>query len=77
MFEKVKNLTAQQLGIDEALVKPESRFKEDLGADSLDLFELVANLEDEYSIEIPADELENLTTIQEVVDYLEAHGVEA
>lgn len=77
MFEKVKNLTAQQLGIDEALVKPESRFKEDLGADSLDLFELVANLEDEYSIEIPADELENLTTIQEVVNYLEAHGVEA
>lgn len=77
MFEKVKNLTAQQLGIDEALVKPESRFKEDLGADSLDLFELVANLEDEYSIEIPADELENLTTIQAVVDYLEAHGVEA
>lgn len=77
MFEKVKNLTAQQLGIDETLVKPESRFKEDLGADSLDLFELVANLEDEYSIEIPADELENLTTIQAVVDYLEAHGVEA
>ena len=77
MFEKVKNLTAQQLGIDEALVKPESRFKEDLGADSLDLFELVANLEDEYSIEIPADEHENLTTIQAVVDYLEAHGVEA
>lgn len=77
MFEKVKNLTAQQLGIDEASVKPESRFKEDLGADSLDLFELVANLEDEYSIEIPAEELEKLTTIQEVVNYLEAHGVEA
>lgn len=76
MFEKIQNLVAQQLGIDEAKIQPESSFKEDLGADSLDLFELVANLEDEYSVEIPADELENLTTVQAVIDYLKAHGVD-
>lgn len=77
MFEKIRNLVAQQLGIDEEKIKPESSFKEDLGADSLDLFELIANLEDEYSVEIPAEELENLTTIQAVVDYLTNHGIEA
>ena len=47
-------------------------FKEDLGADSLDLFELVTNLEEEYNIEIPAEELENLTTVGKVIDYLKS-----
>ena len=74
MFEKIRSLVAQQLGIDEAQIKPESSFKEDLGADSLDLFELVMGLEEEYSVEIPTDELEKLTTIRSVMDYLEEHG---
>ena len=52
-------------------------FKEDLGADSLDLFELVMALEDEYSVEIPAEDLEQLTTVGEVMNYLKAKGVEA
>ena len=55
MFEKVRELVAAQLGIDEAVIKPESNFKEDLKADSLDLFELVMSLEDECSVTIPSE----------------------
>ncbi|MCI6165763.1 MAG: acyl carrier protein [Lachnospira sp.] len=75
MLEKLKELVAQQLGIDEADIKPESNFKDDLNADSLDLFELIMSLEEEYSIEIPSEDLEKLTTVQTVIDYLSAKGV--
>ena len=71
MFEKVRELVAAQLGIDEAVIKPESNFKEDLKADSLDLFELVMSLEDECSVTIPSEELEKILTVQDVVDYIE------
>ncbi|MDO5381330.1 MAG: acyl carrier protein [Eubacteriales bacterium] len=77
MFEKIKELVAQQLGIEADTIKPESNFKDDLNADSLDLFELIMSLEEEYSVEIPTEELETLTTVQAVIDYLEAHGVNA
>ncbi|MGN0327553.1 MAG: acyl carrier protein [Lachnospira sp.] len=77
MFEKIKELVAQQLGIEADTIKPESNFKDDLNADSLDLFELIMSLEEEYSIEIPTEELETLTTVQAVIDYLEAHGANA
>lgn len=73
MFEKVRELVAAQLGIDEAVIKPESNFKEDLKADSLDLFELVMSLEDECSVTIPSGELEKILTVQDVVDYIEAN----
>ena len=73
MFEKVRELVAAQLGIDEAVIKPESNFKEDLKADSLDLFELVMSLEDECSVTIPSEELETILTVQDVVDYIEAN----
>lgn len=73
MFEKVRELVAAQLGIDEAVIKPESNFKEDLRADSLDLFELVMSLEDECSVTIPSEELEKILTVQDVVDYIEAN----
>lgn len=73
MFEKVRELVAVQLGIDEAVIKPESNFKEDLKADSLDLFELVMSLEDECSVTIPSEELEKILTVQDVVDYIEAN----
>ena len=75
MLEKLKELVAQQLGIDEADIKPESNFKDDLNADSLDLIELIMSLEEEYSIEIPSEDLEKLTTVQTVIDYLSAKGV--
>ena len=70
---KVRELVAAQLGIDEAVIKPESNFKEDLKADSLDLFELVMSLEDECSVTIPSEELEKILTVQDVVDYIEAN----
>ena len=73
MFEKVRELVAAQLGIDEAVIKPESNFKEDLKADLLDLFELVMSLEDECSVTIPSEELEKILTVQDVVDYIEAN----
>ena len=73
MFEKVRELVAAQLGIDEAVIKPESNFKEDLKADSLDLFELVMSLEDECSVTSPSEELEKILTVQDVVDYIEAN----
>ena len=75
MFEKIRDLVAEQLEVNKDDIKPESRFKEDLNADSLDLFELIMSLEEEYSTEIPTDELENLTTIQSVIDYLGAKGI--
>ncbi len=71
MFENIKNIVAEQLGINKDDIKPESNFKEDLKADSLDLFELVMALEDEYSVSIPSEELENIVTVQDVVNYIE------
>lgn len=76
MFENLKKIIASQLNVSEDLVKPESNFKEDLNADSLDLFELIMALEDEYSIEIPADDLEKMATVKDVTDYLAAKGIE-
>ena len=61
MLEKMKEIIAEQLSVDAESVTEASSFKEDLGADSLDLFELVMALEDEYSVEIPAEDLEQLT----------------
>ena len=77
MFEKIQEIIAEQLNLDVSEIKPESTFKDDLGADSLDLFELVMALEDEYSVEIPSEDLENLTTVQAIMDYLTAKGIEA
>lgn len=63
MLEKIKEIVADQLGIDEDDIKLESNFKEDLEADSLDLFELVMALEEEYGVEIPSEDLEKIATV--------------
>ena len=76
MLEKMKEMIADQLEIDASEVTLESRFKEDLDADSLDLFELVMALEDEYEVEIPSEELEDMKTVGDIVNYLKDHGVE-
>ena len=76
MLEKIKEMVAEQLNTEAADLTAETSFKEDLGADSLDLFELVTNLEDEYEIEIPSEELEKLTTVGAVADYLKSKGIE-
>ena len=77
MLEKMKELIADQLGVDAESITETSTFKEDLGADSLDLFELVMALEDEYSVEIPAEDLQSLLTVGDVMNYLPDKGVEA
>ena len=76
MLEKIKEIIAESLGTEISTLTEETSFKEDLGADSLDLFELVMALEDEYSVEIPAEELQELTTVGAVMDYLKNKGVE-
>ena len=73
MFEEMKELIAEGLSIDESNITEESSFKDDLGADSLDLFELVMSLEDKYDVEIPSEELEKLLTVGDVMKYIEEH----
>ena len=76
MFEKMKEIIAEQLNVEEDSIAETSSFKDDLGADSLDLFELVMALEDEYSVEIPAEDLQELLTVSDVMNYLKEKGVE-
>ncbi|MFQ6842241.1 MAG: acyl carrier protein [Lachnospiraceae bacterium] len=76
MLEKLIEIVAERLHVEETEVKPETDFKEDLRADSLDLFELVMALEEEYDVEIPTEDLEKLTTVQAVLDYLKQKGIE-
>lgn len=73
MFEKMKAIIAEQLSVEEETITMETKFKEDLDADSLDLFEMVMAAEEEYGIEIPSDDIENITTVGEFVKYLEEH----
>lgn len=73
MLEKMQELVAEKLGVDASQVVPSASFKEDLGADSLDLFELVMSLEEEFGVEIPTDELEKMVTVEDVINYIEAH----
>lgn len=77
MLEKIKALLVEELGVNADEITAETSFKEDLGADSLDLFELVTNLEEEYNIEIPAEQLEEMTTVGKVIDYLKSIHIEA
>ncbi len=76
MFEKVAAIIREQLNLKDVEIRPESSFAEDLEVDSLDLFELVMALEEEYDIEIPSEDLECLTTVGAVIEYLKGKGVE-
>jgi len=73
MLEKIQELVAEGLGVEAEKVVPEASFKDDLGADSLDLFELVMSFEEEFGVEIPTEELEKMNTVQDVMDYIEAN----
>jgi acyl carrier protein len=70
---RVKKIVAEQLGVNEADVKIDSRFVDDLGADSLDTVELVMALEEEFETEIPDEEAEKITTVQQAIDYVTSH----
>ena len=71
MLEKIKEIAADSLGADAGTMTAETSFKEDLGADSLDLFEMVMALEEEFEVEIPTEDLENIRTIGDVENYLQ------
>ncbi len=72
--ERVKKIVVEQLGVKEDEVTLEASFVDDLGADSLDTVELVMALEEEFETEIPDDEAEKITTVQQAVDYINAHS---
>jgi acyl carrier protein len=72
-FERVKKIVVDRLGVDESKITLEASFKEDLGADSLDVVELVMELEDEFDLEISDEDAEKITTVGEVVKYIESH----
>ncbi len=71
MFEEIKNLMVENLGVEADDITPATEFKKDLNIDSLDLFELVSQVEEEYEIEIPADELEGITSVEKLVAFIE------
>ena len=76
MFERVVEIIKEQLNLENAKIGLETSFKEDLNVDSLDLFELVMALEEEFEIEIPSEDLEKITTVGAVIEYLKNKGAE-
>ncbi|MEJ7815199.1 MAG: acyl carrier protein [Rubrobacter sp.] len=70
---KIQEITADRLGVDEGDVTPDASFREDLEADSLDLVELIMELEEQFGMEIPDEEAEKITTVDEAVDYVTEH----
>ena len=76
MLEKMREIIAEQLNCDGETIGLDTSFKDDLGADSLDLFELVMALEEEYGLEIPAEELSDVETVGDTIEYLKNKGVE-
>ena len=71
--ERVTDIVVEQLGLERDKIKPESKFVDDLGADSLDTVELVMALEEEFDIEIPDEQAEKITTLKEAIAHIEAH----
>jgi acyl carrier protein len=71
--EKVKNIIVEQLGVDADEVTPEASFTDDLGADSLDIVELVMAFEEEFNIEIPDEDAEKIGRVREAIDYIQQH----
>ena len=76
MFEEIRACISSQLNIDEEEIKIESSFMNDLGADSLDIVELIMELEEKYDIEIPDEDVEKIVTVGEIVEYIKAHSEE-
>jgi acyl carrier protein len=80
VFERVRKIIAEQLGVDEEEIKPETSFVDDLNADSLDLVELIMSLEEEFSkagksIEVSDEDAEKIVTVQDAVNYIQEHGI--
>ena len=76
MLEKIADIIREQLNMDEMEITEDTSFKDDLGPDSLDLFELVMAFEEEYGIEIPSEDLEKLATVGDVMEYIKEQDIE-
>ncbi|MBP6103050.1 MAG: acyl carrier protein [Leptotrichiaceae bacterium] len=74
MLDKIKTIVANQLGVDEAQVTEDASFIDDLGADSLDTVELIMAFEEEFDVEIPDEDAQNIKTVKDVIDYIQAKG---
>jgi len=72
--QRVNDILAEQLGVETGILTPEANLVDDLGADSLDVVELVMALEEEFAVEIPDEEVENIRTIRDVIDYIGSHA---
>ena len=76
MFDKIKSIMMDQLNIDENDITEDTSFKDDLGLDSLDLFELAMAMEEEFGFEIPQEDLESIVTVGDAVEYIKENGIE-
>ena len=76
MLEKIKEILKERLDVDSENIREETSFRDDLGIDSLDLFEMVLCLEDEYGIEVPTEELEKMKTVKDVTEYMKSVNIE-
>jgi acyl carrier protein len=74
MVERLKKIVAEQLGVDESKITPNARFTDDLNADSLDLVEMIMSLEEEFGVEIPDEDAEKIVSVQDAIDYIDAHS---
>ncbi|MBR3420986.1 MAG: acyl carrier protein [Ruminococcus sp.] len=76
VFDKIKELIVEQLGVEEDAVTPEANIQEDLGADSLDIVDLIQTIEDEYDLSIPDEAVEEIKTVNDIVNYIEKNTEE-
>ncbi len=76
MLEQMREIISEQLGVDENNIDLSTSFKDDLDADSLDLFELIMAIEDKFNVEIPSDDVANLDTVEDVIEYLKEQGID-
>jgi acyl carrier protein len=73
ILQKIRDITSERLGVEESEITPEASFREDLEADSLDLVELIMELEEQFGMEIPDEEAEKITTVEQAVEYVVEH----
>lgn len=73
MVDRLKQIVAEQLGVEQGAIVPGARFSEDLKADSLDLVEMIMSLEEEFGVEIPDEDAEKILTVQDAIDYIDTH----
>ena len=77
MFERIVEIIREQLGLSDMEITEETSFKDDMGADSLDLYELVLAFEEEYGVELPVEDLENVNTVGDIIEFIKEQGIDA